>query len=151
MSAFHPLRTLGRVAQDTRVKPSTLFFARSCSLGIGLSGCHPPDREIYERSKECSAVLQTSLYLIPAARLRQAGLDRFAVDKAGLGELDDALKFGANVGLDRRAVYRDVDQARMRAMKRYADGRTGLPERKVAPLIQEVKQCLPVAEESNND
>ncbi|WP_458390178.1 hypothetical protein [Sphingomonas sp. F9_3S_D5_B_2] len=89
--------------------------------------------------------------LIPAPQLRQYGLYRFDIEKAAEGNLEDALKFGSNLGLTGPAVYKDVKRTRLRARNAYRSGSTGVPGEKVGPLIKAVKQCLPGPATANND
>src|SRR4051812_1405648 len=113
MSAFDPLRTFARIL---RCPEGGMWMYRSNVVVFGLSGalagCHPPDQAVYDRSKQCVGVFDVALSQLPSYQLRRAGLYHDDVENAALGSYEDALQFGANIGLAKNAIMKEVSEAK---------------------------------------
>lgn len=114
---------------------------------LALAGCHPPDREIYEQSRNCVGVFHVATQRIPPGRLRQAGLYADDVEQAATDDANAALKFGPKAGIDKESIYAGLDDSRATAQRLY--GKSD-PSDLSSPLIQAVKACMPKPEGPND-
>ena len=125
-------------------------FAQSAAFSVVLTSCHPFGcgswRCVYEHQytggKRCNAVLAASLEIVRNTRLPPGSqYDAGAIQSELLG-VDDILVSGAQLGMSRDAVYKDLDQAKNAYLQAYA-ARKGDPHQKLVALFGDVNECLP--------
>jgi hypothetical protein len=126
-------------------------FVQAAALSVMLSSCHPfgcgsskcVNDHLYSGAKRCNAVLEASLVIVHSTSLPPgAQFDPGAIESDLIGGMDDTLVAGANLGMSRDAVYKDLDRAKNAYLEAYAASKAD-PHRKLVALFDDVNECLP--------
>jgi hypothetical protein len=120
-----------------------LALASAVVLSSHPYSCHKTTpQEAYAHDKHCVAALDANLKIVPAARLKQVGLDPGAVDLVSRGNTSGAYDWGKRLGMSPDAIHEDLE----RAGAAYLKSHTWQPPRtargKFVALGYDLNDCL---------
>ena len=106
----------------------------SCGKGV--------DERAYAHAKDCEAVLEASLVIVPAVHLSaHAKFDPGAIQAVSEDYLEGALGEGSKTGMPREAIYKDLEQAKRAYLNSYTSRTTENPRQKLLHLFDDINRC----------
>lgn len=113
-----------------------------------LCGCRPygcdtdrcVEQATYNRSKQCYVAYQAGVQVRgdPRSRTHIRG-DASVLQSQALRDLDLALKRGHKLGLDREAIYRDLERERLAYLRPFASGTATSAQYDM--LVENISRC----------
>lgn len=99
--------------------------------------CHKPTpQEEYDHARQCYVVLDLVLKRIPAAGLKQAGLDRGTIQTAADDFLGGTWADGKALGMTIDAISTDIERARL------SYSTAGTADERLNALRDDANECL---------
>jgi hypothetical protein len=126
---------------DAAVIASTLnLILSSCfSNGCGTERCL--HQRVYANTKRCSAVFGAAVMILQTdARPTHARFETGAIEDHQMQALDFALQQGAALGMQRAAIYEDMERAKLTYLNSYKT-KQGSPRQKLEDVIEDVNAC----------